>query len=79
MRYRSSGVRVVNKEVMMLVLSRRPEEKIIIGDTITVMVLEIRGDKVRLGIEAPDNVSIHREEVHAAIQRAAASAPQSPG
>ena len=53
----------------MLVLSRKQDEKIIIGDSITLMVISIQGDKVRLGIEAPKDVSIHREEVYQAIQR----------
>lgn len=52
----------------MLVLSRKQDEKIIIGDSITLMVVSIQGDKVRLGIEAPKEVSIHREEVYRAIQ-----------
>jgi carbon storage regulator len=52
----------------MLILSRRQDEKIVIADNITVMVVEIRGDKVRLGIEAPPEITIHREEVHRAIQ-----------
>lgn len=53
----------------MLVLSRRPNESIVIGDKITVTVIEIRGDKVRLGVEAPRDVSVHRQEVYEAIQR----------
>ena len=53
----------------MLVLSRKQDEKIMIGDSITLMVISIQGDKVRLGIEAPKHVSIHREEVYQAIQR----------
>ena len=53
----------------MLVLSRKKDEKIIIGDNITVMVIEIRGDKVRLGIDAPKEISVHRQEVYEAIQR----------
>jgi len=53
----------------MLVLSRKKDEKIIIGDNITVMVIEIRGDKVRLGIEAPKEVTVHRQEVYDAIKR----------
>ncbi len=52
----------------MLVLSRKQDEKIIIGDNITLMVVSIQGDKVRLGIEAPKEVTIHREEVYRAIQ-----------
>lgn len=53
----------------MLVLSRKKDERIIIGDNITIMVVEIRGDKVRLGIDAPKEVSVHRSEVFEAIQR----------
>ena len=53
----------------MLVLSRKKDEKIIIGDSITLMVIEIRGDKVRLGIDAPKDVSVHRQEVYEAIRR----------
>lgn len=53
----------------MLVLSRKKDEKIVIGDSITLMVIEIRGDKVRLGIEAPRDVTVHREEVYEAIKR----------
>ena len=53
----------------MLVLSRKKDEKIIIGDNITVMVIEIRGDKVRLGIEAPKEITVHRQEVYDAIKR----------
>ena len=53
----------------MLVLSRKKDEKIIIGDNITIMVVDIQGDKVRLGIEAPREVTVHREEVYQAIQK----------
>lgn len=53
----------------MLVLSRKKKESIIINNEITVVVVEIRGDKVRLGIEAPETVPVHRQEVHEAIQR----------
>lgn len=53
----------------MLVLSRKKDEKIMIGDDVTLMVIEIRGDKVRLGIDAPKDVSVHREEVFNAIRR----------
>ncbi|MCG6157568.1 carbon storage regulator CsrA [Rubinisphaera margarita] len=53
----------------MLVLSRKQDEKIIIGDNISLMVISIQGDKVRLGIEAPKDVSIHRQEVYEAIKR----------
>ncbi len=52
----------------MLVLSRKKDESIIINDTIRVTVVEIRGDKVRLGIDAPKDVTVHRREVYEAIQ-----------
>jgi len=52
----------------MLVLSRKKNESIIINDNITVTVIEIRGDKVRLGIEAPKDVTVHRREVYEAIR-----------
>ena len=53
----------------MLVLSRKKDEKIVIGDNVSIMVVEIRGDKVRLGIDAPRDVSVHRREVYDAIKR----------
>lgn len=53
----------------MLVLSRHRDESIIIGDDIIVTVVDIRGDKVRLGIEAPPDIPVHRQEVYEAIQR----------
>lgn len=52
----------------MLVLSRKRNEQIVIDDQITVKIVEIRGDKVRLGIDAPRDVSIHRQEVRDAIE-----------
>ncbi len=52
----------------MLVLSRKKNESIIINDNITLTVVEIRGDKVRLGIDAPKEVTVHRREVYEAIQ-----------
>ena len=57
----------------MLILSRRTSESIIIGENIIVMVVQIRGDKVRLGIEAPREVSVNRLEVHEAIKRSKGS------
>lgn len=53
----------------MLVLSRKKNESIDIGNDVVVTILEIRGDKVRLGIEAPKEVPVHRREVYEAIQR----------
>lgn len=53
----------------MLVLSRHRDESIMIGDNIVVTIVDIRGDKVRLGINAPQEVPVHRQEVYEAIQR----------
>ena len=53
----------------MLVLSRKKNESIVIDDNIRIVVVEIRGDKVRLGVEAPREVPVHRREVYDAIQR----------
>lgn len=53
----------------MLVLSRQRDETIIIGDSIKITIVEVRGDKVRIGIEAPRDVSVHRQEVYEAIKR----------
>lgn len=53
----------------MLVLSRQKDEEIVIGDNIYITVVDIRGDKVRLGIKAPSVVPVHRKEVYDAIQR----------
>ena len=53
----------------MLVLSRKKNESIVINDDITIVVVEIRGDKVRLGVEAPREVPVHRREVYDAIKR----------
>ena len=53
----------------MLVLSRKKNESIVIDNDITIVVVEIRGDKVRLGVEAPREVPVHRREVFDAIRR----------
>jgi carbon storage regulator len=53
----------------MLVLSRQLDESIIIGDKVVVTIVDIRGDKVRLGIEAPSEIPVHRQEVYEAIQK----------
>jgi len=53
----------------MLVLSRKKNESIIINNDITIVVVEIRGDKVRLGVEAPREIPVHRREVYEAIRR----------
>lgn len=54
----------------MLVLSRKVNESIVIADNIVITVIEVRGDKVRLGVEAPKDVPVHREEVYEAIKKA---------
>ena len=53
----------------MLVLSRKKNESIVINDNINIVVVEIRGDKVRLGVEAPKEIPVHRREVYEAIMR----------
>lgn len=53
----------------MLVLSRQRDESIVIGDNVVVTIVDVRGDRVRLGIDAPREVSVHRREVYEAIQR----------
>ncbi len=58
----------------MLVLSRQRDETIMIGDDIEITVVDIRGDKVRLGINAPRQVQVHRKEVYEAIKRENAEA-----
>jgi carbon storage regulator len=63
----------------MLVLSRSKDQRIVIGDNIVITVVEVRGDKVRLGIEAPKDVPVHRREVYEAIRRhAQPAAPAAP-
>lgn len=62
----------------MLILTRKLDEKIVIGDDIEVSIIEIRGDQVKLGVNAPRNVKVFRKEVFDAIQaenRAAAESP----
>lgn len=54
----------------MLILTRKANESIIIGDNIRVTVIEIQGDKVRLGIDAPRELSVHRQEIYEAIKEA---------
>ena len=62
----------------MLVLSRQRDESIIIGDNIVITVVDIRGDKVRLGIVAPKEVPVHRQEVFDAIHAAEKAAEAAP-
>jgi len=62
----------------MLVLSRKRDESIIIGDNVVITIIDIRGEQVKLGVSAPKNISIHRKEVYEAIQaeNVAASRPE---
>lgn len=53
----------------MLVLSRQRDESIVLGDNIVITIVEIRGEKVRLGIQCPTEIPVHRQEVYEAIQR----------
>ena len=53
----------------MLVLSRQRDESIIIGDNVVITVVDVRGDKVKLGIDAPQEIPVHRREVYEAIRR----------
>lgn len=52
----------------MLVLTRKPNQSIIIGDDIELTVIEVRGDQVRIGIEAPKSISVHRKEIYEQIK-----------
>ena len=61
----------------MLVLSRKAGEQIVISDTITITIVEIRGDKVRIGIDAPPDVIVHRQEVWDAIKAEGSDSDQS--
>jgi carbon storage regulator len=53
----------------MLVLSRQKDESIMVGDNVEITIVDVRGDKVRLGITAPKDIPVHRREVYEAIQR----------
>lgn len=63
----------------MLVLSRQRDESIMIGDDVKVIIVDVRGDKVRLGIEAPKHIPVHRMEIYEAIQREKAEAKAAEG
>jgi carbon storage regulator len=63
----------------MLVLSRKPGESIVVGNDVTVTILEVRGDLVRVGIDAPRSVAVHRKEVHDELTKANRDAAESAG
>ena len=60
----------------MLVLTRRINESIVINDDVSVLVVEVRGDRVRLGIEAPKDVTVHRKEVYDVIRESDSVKPK---
>ena len=65
----NNGSQFLPKDWARLVLSRKKNESIVINNDITIVVVDIRGDKVRLGVDAPKEVPVHRQEVFNAIQR----------
>jgi carbon storage regulator len=62
----------------MLVLSRQKDESIMIGDDVEITIVDVRGDKVRLGINAPRNIAVHRKEIYIAIQKEKEETEQQP-
>ena len=66
------------KELAMLILTRRVGETVVIGDNVTVTVLGVKGNQVRLGVNAPREVAVHREEIFERIKREQAAEDKSP-
>ena len=62
----------------MLILTRRVGETLMIGDNVTVTVLGVRGNQVRIGVNAPKDVTVHREEIYERIQKEKEGTPPSP-
>lgn len=58
-----------DREIHMLILTRRVGETLMVGDDVTVTVLGVKGNQVRIGVNAPKDVSVHREEIYQRIQR----------
>lgn len=67
----------MGKERIMLILTRRVGETLMVGDDVTVTVLGVKGNQVRIGVNAPRDVSVHREEIYERIQKEKADAQQS--
>jgi carbon storage regulator len=65
------------KELEMLILTRRVGETLMVGDEVTVTVLGVKGNQVRIGVNAPKDVSVHREEIYQRIQKEKTDAQQS--
>ena len=65
----SNRLRAVGRSLIMLVLSRQRDESIMIGDDVEITIVDVRGDKVRLGITAPKEIPVHRKEVYETIKR----------
>jgi carbon storage regulator len=59
----------------MLILTRKVGETVMVGDDVTVTIIGVKGNQVRIGISAPKNVAVHREEIYERIQRAQHPAP----
>lgn len=59
---------IKERKIKVLILSRRTDESIVIGDEVTITILSVKGKQVRIGITAPSDVSVHREEIYERIQ-----------